>query len=215
MTLPSTNSAEAAQFRLRRFGLFFLVSMALHAVLFGLLRSSPPALQTTATVLEVRFMASSEKKNDIQIHSPSERKRVMTKEIYRTKAPRRSEAKIQPMTSDLPTKNTSRSSAALLAPPTYPSIPIEALLESARRIAREDVYKHPPLHPESTRHQDQPILPQLARALRREPPGETRLSNGMIKVITITGAIYCLQPLPKFAQGGPVEPMIVPTNCPS
>lgn len=90
-----------------------------------------------------------------------------------------------------------------------------ALLEAARQIAHEDALKHPTQPHENIRTQERPILPELARALRQEPPGETHLANGMIKVVTTTGAIYCLKPLPKFAQGGPVESMSIPTNCPS
>lgn len=102
-----------------------------------------------------------------------------------------------------------------LTPNTSATLSIDALLASARRIAREETLKHPRPIGDKTNAVERPILPQLAKALRRDAPGETRLANGMIKVVTTTGAVYCLKPLPKFALGGPVEPMIIPTNCPS
>lgn len=109
-----------------------------------------------------------------------------------------------------------------LAPPLTPpsasapnEMSIETLMESAKKIAREGNRPQLSLPKETTNSFERPILPQLARALHRDPPGETRLANGMIKVVTTTGATYCLQPLPKFARGGSVEPTIIPTNCPS
>ena len=62
--------------------------------------------------------------------------------------------------------------------------------------------------------EDRPILPQIDRALRHETPGERRLTNGLIRIVSTDGRVYCLQPIPDFARGGPVEMLSPPTNCP-
>ena len=68
---------------------------------------------------------------------------------------------------------------------------------------------------DTTDFADRSVLPELANALKIPKAGETRFADGTFKVVTPSGAVYCLKPLPDFvAHGGPVEPTIVPTNCP-
>ena len=64
------------------------------------------------------------------------------------------------------------------------------------------------------RGEDDAILPRLDRALRREAPGERHYVDGLIKMVTPSGRVYCLKPPPEFARGGPTEALAVPTNCP-
>lgn len=63
--------------------------------------------------------------------------------------------------------------------------------------------------------EDRPVLPRLAHALKKRPAGETRLANGTIKVVTLSGTVYCLQPLPEaVVLFSSITPPVVPTNCP-
>lgn len=60
---------------------------------------------------------------------------------------------------------------------------------------------------------DRPALPALDRALAREAPGEKRLANGLIRVVTAAGTVYCLQTMADFMQGpGGVRSLVV--TCP-
>ena len=68
---------------------------------------------------------------------------------------------------------------------------------------------------DTTDFADRSMLPDLTKALKKPKPGETRFADGLIKIVTPLGAVYCLKPLPDIvAHGDPVEPTIVPTNCP-
>ena len=56
---------------------------------------------------------------------------------------------------------------------------------------------------------------ELAKALKKQKAGETRFADGLIKIVTLSGKALCYTPLPDIvARGGPIEPTIVPTNCP-
>ncbi|NTV97447.1 MAG: hypothetical protein HGA75_18890, partial [Thiobacillus sp.] len=102
---------------------------------------------------------------------------------------------------------------AVPQPGPTPKLEIAALLSAARAIARESM---PPSLPdrESTLPADRPILPELARALRRETAGERHLDQGLIRVVNADGRSYCLQAPPGFARGGPTDALAVPSLCP-
>lgn len=94
-----------------------------------------------------------------------------------------------------------------------PRLAIADLRTSARAIAREEPGREKSAA-ENGPTEVRSILPQLDRALRREPAGEHRLANGLIRVMSAGGRVCCLQPPPEFARGGPVETLSVPTTCP-
>lgn len=100
-------------------------------------------------------------------------------------------------------------------PPT-PSISTESLFDSARNIIRDEAHRAQQSKDEdSVDIRDRPVLPELAKALKKPEAGETRLANGVVKIVTRSGSSYCLKPLPDIvARGGPAEPAVVPTNCP-
>lgn len=59
-----------------------------------------------------------------------------------------------------------------------------------------------------------PILLAIDAALGRPVPGEQRLANGLLKVVSASGRVYCLQE-PSPSMGGGLVPILsVPTNCP-
>lgn len=86
-------------------------------------------------------------------------------------------------------------------------------LRQARDIARQSPSPATPQE-QSDGPEDRAILPGLDRALRREGPGEHRYDDGMVKMVTPAGRVYCLKPPPEFARGGPTASLSVPTNCP-
>lgn len=116
---------------------------------------------------------------------------------------------------------------AALAPPSaatpFLAVPVPAavlnhddLLDQAGRIAREPT---PAPAAYSARQQapagtDRPILPALDQALAKPTPGTRRYANGLTRVVTESGRVYCLQELPEYTRGGPAELPAVATNCP-
>lgn len=98
-------------------------------------------------------------------------------------------------------------------PPRRHNLSTTEILELAREIARQSASEAMPPEP-SALPEDRAILPGLDRALRRNTPGERRHADGMIKMVTPSGRVYCLTPPPGFARDGPTETLAVPTNCP-
>ena len=91
----------------------------------------------------------------------------------------------------------------------------ESVFDSAKGIARDEAKRMAPLKAEETDVPDRPVLPALAKALKKQKAGETRFADGLIKIVTPSGKAFCYMPLPDIvARGGPIEPTIVPTNCP-
>ncbi|MDD5365691.1 MAG: hypothetical protein PHR30_10150 [Gallionellaceae bacterium] len=98
-------------------------------------------------------------------------------------------------------------------PPRRRNLSTAEILELAREIARQSPSEAMPPD-RSVLPEDRAILPGLDRALRRKTPGERRYADGMIKMVTPSGQVYCLKPPPEFARDGPAEALAVPTNCP-
>ena len=199
--------AASAAFPLRRFVLFLLASTVLHAILLVALRSSPVKQVSLVPHLEIRLVAPAERKSTAPTYLPSEQKVFAASHVSPAQASR---AGTPPHAS----RTDSARSSDIPSSPPLPEVSLGALLDSARQIVRDDEHRHPPPRQESLIDNDRPVLPQLARALQREPAGETRFANGMMKVVTASGSVYCLRPMPGFARGGPVEPTSIPTNCP-
>jgi hypothetical protein len=93
-------------------------------------------------------------------------------------------------------------------------LPLADLLASARAIGRETARSEIWPSQDAGAVEDRPILPQLDRTLRREAAGERRLGNGLVRIVSASGRIYCLQAPPDFARDGPVAMVSVPTTCP-
>lgn len=88
------------------------------------------------------------------------------------------------------------------------------LIESAGKIARNVARAPEERQQGNGALHERPFLPKLDRALRKGNAGEMRFTNGLIKITTESGRVYCLQSPPDFARGGPVDMLSVPTNCP-
>lgn len=96
-----------------------------------------------------------------------------------------------------------------------PLISVKSLIDSAKNIVRDETRQQPLSKEDIFNIEDRPILQELAKALKKLKPGETRFADGLIKIVTSSGSVYCVKPLPDIvAHGGSVEPTIVPTNCP-
>lgn len=109
--------------------------------------------------------------------------------------------------------------ATASSPPSIPPSPsapsVESVFDSAKGIVRDEARRMTPSETEEIDLQDRPILPEFAKALQKQKVGETRLANGLIKIVTPSGKVRCYTPLPDIvARGGPIEPALVPTNCP-
>ena len=105
------------------------------------------------------------------------------------------------------------------SPPSIPPSPsplsIESVFDSAKSIARDEARRMAPSKAEEADVPNRPVLPELAKALKQQKAGETRFADGLIKIVTPSGKALCYTPLPDIvARGGPIEPTIVPTNCP-
>lgn len=99
------------------------------------------------------------------------------------------------------------------APAAQPAA-ADALVASARRLARALPQRLTGMPPPAPPLADRPFLDALDRALRQEAAGERRLAGGIVRVVTAWGSVYCLKPPPEFTRGGPLEPLAVPTTCP-
>jgi len=89
------------------------------------------------------------------------------------------------------------------------------LSATARSLAREMAREEGPVAPaQPDNPSDRPILPLLDQALGKQRPGVQRYEGGLIKIISASGRVYCMQEQPNFSRGGPVDPLSVPTNCP-
>jgi len=114
-----------------------------------------------------------------------------------------------------PVETPSVATWAAPAPPSRPpGLPLADLLTSARAIGREMAAREAPPPTDADTFAERPILPRLERALRREAAGERHLGDGLIRIVSAGGRVYCLQTPPEFARGGPTASMAVPTNCP-
>ncbi len=105
------------------------------------------------------------------------------------------------------------------SPPSLPPSPsppsMESVFDSAKGIVRDEARRLAPSKAEETEIPDRPVLPALAKALKKPKAGETRFADGVIKIVTPSGKAFCYMPLPDIvARGGPIEPTIVATNCP-
>lgn len=171
-----------------------------------------------APVLEVRLAP-------VQLHAPPQAQ--LTNEVLRAEAinpePASHAREVQPKSK--PTRRVvvpiimspasfplERSAQAAFSPPL---ISVESLIDSAKNIVRDETRRKPPSKEEAINIEDRPFLPVLAKALKKLKPDETRFADGLIKIVTSSGSVYCVKPLPDIvAHGGSVEPTIVPTNCP-
>lgn len=96
-----------------------------------------------------------------------------------------------------------------------PLISTRSFLDSVKNIVRDEARRIPPSKEEEPSIGDRPVLPELAKALKKQKVGETRFADGLIKIVTPSGRALCWRPLPEIvAHDGPVKPTIVPTNCP-
>ena len=105
------------------------------------------------------------------------------------------------------------------SPPPLPPSPsppsMKSVFDSVKGILRDEARRMAPSKVEETDVPDRPVLPALAKVLKKQKAGETRFADGLIKIVTPSGKALCYTPLPDIvARGGPIEPTIVPTNCP-
>lgn len=95
-----------------------------------------------------------------------------------------------------------------------PVVSAAQLLESARRIIREEVKNTGRDEIKGNEHPADTVEARLAKTLRAPSAGEKRLDGGLVKITTTFGTTYCLKAPPDHLRDGPAEPVSVPTTCP-
>lgn len=188
---------------------FLALSIGLHALALLLLPLPQPE-PGAGLRLEIRFAAERRPQNAAAL------RRELPREPQRriTSAPPAATSPAAPRFEHLSPPDAAHG----IMPPTAPASPGAAsteLMDAARRIARE-AGRQPSTLGHRGNTDDYPAFPELARAMARGklPPGVTRFADGLLKVVTPSGSVYCLQPPPAFTHGGPTEPLAVPSNCP-
>ena len=87
------------------------------------------------------------------------------------------------------------------------------LLETARRIAREPEAAGD-RGPGGKYKTGLTASERFARILRRPEAGERHFENGLTKIVTPDGTVFCYTEPPPFMQSGVVPPMAVSMTCP-
>lgn len=195
----------------RRLKQFLLISIALHALAISVLTPPGDGSFAPPSVLEVRLARERQRQaSDIDRERPAiAASRARTGGIAAA-----GETEPSGMPAPSPEQNTPEHPQYPAPPP--PPTAAEVLLDSARRVARDEGRHLSPPKTDPGKFDDRPALPELARALARGklPPGVTQFADGLLKVVTLSGAVYCLRPLPVLVRGGPVEPSVMPMTCP-
>ena len=202
---PYQNMRAAQHWRLM-FSLLFAAAVHILAIALLPLPRVPSALLPTPA-LEVRLAPS-----------PDETRGSTTANATPAREARRVSPKPQ-STNRFDVREESAPAAVTLERPaaasSSPSMSMDALLDAAKGIVRDEARRMPPPDKEEPGIADRPMLPRLAHALKKQPAGETRLASGTIKVVTLSGTVYCLQPPPEaVVRISSITPIIVPTNCP-
>lgn len=192
-----------------RLAAFMVVSALLHLVAAGLYRPGPMPEAVPAPLLQWVELARQPAPPATQ---QPKRPTVPTPVPAPSLKPA---ARIEPPASAAPAPVLSDAETPFVAPPAPPA-PLHHgdLLDQARRIARESAQAVYPAWRQAPAEADRPILPVLDRALAKPTPGTRRYANSLVRVVTASGHVYCLQEAPEFARGGPAELPAVATNCP-
>ena len=200
MVLRNTPSGQQT----RRLALSLALALALHVTALSCLRAPmSPALAERKTALEVLLLpAPAPSSTDFQ-------------DGWREAALNKT-AVIEPRRAVLTLPKESEPPAPVPTQESRPALGAAQLLESARRIIREETKNHPqPGTPkENEALVDNTVEARLAKALRAPRAGEKRLGDGLVKITTIFGTSYCLEVPPDRLRVGPVEPISVPMTCP-
>jgi hypothetical protein len=189
----------------RRLALSLMLALVLHGItLFFLRFPASPAVAGRKAALEVVLLTAEappsadfrDARRDASIAGmvmPTQR---------RTETPPLSGDYAQPVTS--PVRES------------QPAISAAQLLESARRIIREEAKNNPERGAAkgSGNAVDNTVEAKLARALRAPIAGEKRLDGSLVKITTVLGTTYCLKAPPDRLRDGPVEQISIPTTCP-
>lgn len=195
----------------RRLAVCLFVALLLHLLAFGLIGSPGKSSPLSARPLVVRWASPPPSRiaeePDVAVGSDSSGKRPGV--ISRSdRQPR-------------PGPSPSDADGTAIEPPPAMGHPVDRqppaaveLMDSARATIREMAREQARHQPGNAMHEDRPVLAGLDRVLRKAKAGEERLADGLIRITTESGRVYCLKPPPDFARDGPVAMLSAPTNCP-
>lgn len=95
-----------------------------------------------------------------------------------------------------------------------PAVNAAQLLESARRVIREEAKSAGRGAAMGNAHPADSAETSLAKALRAPSAGEKHMDGGLVKITTVFGTVYCLKAPPDYLRDGPAEAISVPATCP-
>lgn len=206
----------ARQYRL---SLAFLAALGLHLLILGLIKLPVTRITPPMPSLVLQWVDLPARIPQPEtIMQKSKPTRLETRRVEMATVQRENEAGKREMISEQAVKEPG---AATIPPQpkTEWSAPIRLnpvdWKATARSLAREMAREEAGAAPAQPGNLvDRLILPQLDQALKKPAPGVQRFEGGLVKFITSSGRVYCVQEQPNFARGGPVDPLSVPTNCP-
>ncbi|MHB1592042.1 MAG: hypothetical protein ACYCTW_11000 [Sulfuricella sp.] len=203
MGLPVTFDSEPTL----RLALSLALALVLHGMAMYFLRfPSSPAVDGRKAVLEVVLRAAEAPSS---ADFPDVRQAASNTPLRIPERVRRTRSAEPPPPSD-------ESVQAVPSPvrEVQPAISISQLLESARRIIRDEAKNTERGAVMGNEHTADTVEARLAKALRTPSVGEKRLDNGLVKITTVFGTTYCLKAPPDSLRGGLVDPISIPTTCP-
>ncbi|MDR3392542.1 MAG: hypothetical protein P4L77_12495 [Sulfuriferula sp.] len=196
-----------------------LLALVVHILVFAVLRGHSPAILVSfpVTALTVQLPPVISQQKSFEAHELH--KTIGASTAY--PEPLRKVSQIQfsrqVAHTNLPDKESVPAVAALPVVPASPSssVTVDGLLDSAKHIVRDEAHRMHTGKDEVIDFETRSMLPALAQAMQNKTAGETRFVDGLIKVVTPMGTVYCLKvPSDVTGQSGLVEPVAVPTTCP-
>lgn|GEM_PF-5663637 len=188
----------------RRFTLSLAAALALHGLaLYGLRLPAPARFAKAMPLLEITLTpAVPAALSEIAAAAPRRSTPILAGAAVVAREPALPQ-NVGGQPAELPPAESARE--------TPPTIANPAWRETARAVIREEAHRLPdgaaPAPPET-------LEARFARALRKTPPGEKRLADGIIKITSPSGAIYCIQSQPDATRDGPGERYAITVTCP-
>lgn len=226
MAVGTISMENPLQAEIKRLAPYILLAVTAHIVLLYLLSLIPAAKTIPNRMLDVYLQTQPRPTPEPERSKAYEvgkltisRPRISTRQIDASTSPE----KVMIEQAAQPT-NQLALATQYISPPADKDNPhadrpanIETLLNSARQIAREAAKEIPLPKDNLPPLRDRPILPKLAQLLAQKnkpPAGVTEYADGMIKIVTESGNVYCMQPKSHLPQNGPIESESIPMTCP-
>lgn len=205
---------------------YLLLAFTIHAIALYLLKvPAPPAPLQPSPVLEIHLTPPPHTHPQLVVDRQAAIRAIEKAALPQPSASTPAITMETKLITSLPVSITSKNTEETIPTaelPPHPSakpsrLSVQSLLDAARGISKEESQYQPQPKSDSPALADRPVLPQLAAALsdkKKPPPGITQYADGMIKVVTPYGTVYCSQATPNLAKTGPLDPENIPMTCP-